>query len=161
MSRIPETRTTGPTADVNAAGVAATWRHATGALALDRPRILGIGNGAPDSFRHGGRFVTVDEARRHVDRLIAEGADVIDIGGESTRPQGARAVDAEEEQRRVVPVIEAVRRDHPAMPISVDTIKAAVAYPSLEAGPSIVNDVSPFRLDQALARNLRTSQAGG
>ena len=70
---------------------ASVWRHATGALALDRPRILGIVNVTPDSFSDGGRLLTLDEARRHVERLIAEGADAVDIGGESTRPQGARA----------------------------------------------------------------------
>jgi dihydropteroate synthase len=136
------------------------WRHATGALALDRPRILGIVNVTPDSFSDGGRILTLDDARRHVERLIAEGADAVDIGGESTRPQGARAVDAEEEQRRVVPLVEAVCRDHPAVPISVDTTKAAVAYASLEAGASIVNDVSGFRLDDAMARICGAAGAG-
>jgi dihydropteroate synthase len=136
------------------------WRHATGALALDRPRILGIVNVTPDSFSDGGRLATLDDARRQVDRLIAEGADVIDIGGESTRPQGARAVDAEEERRRVVPVIEVVSRDHPSIPISVDTTKAAVAYASLESGASIVNDVSAFRLDEAMSRVCVAAGAG-
>jgi len=136
------------------------WRHATGALALDRPRILGIVNVTPDSFSDGGRILTLDDARHHVERLIAEGADAVDIGGESTRPQGARAVDAEEEQRRVVPLVQAVRRDHPAVPISVDTTKAVVAYASLEAGASIVNDVSAFRLDDAMARICGAAGAG-
>ncbi len=139
---------------------APVWRHATGALTLDRPRILGIVNVTPDSFSDGGRLRTLDDARRHVERLMAEGADVIDIGGESTRPQGARTVDAEEERRRVVPLVQAVRRDHPAVPISVDTTKAAVAYASLEAGASIVNDVSAFRLDDAMAGVCRAAGAG-
>jgi dihydropteroate synthase len=139
---------------------AAAWRHATGALALDRPRILGIVNVTPDSFSDGGSVVTLDDARRRVDRLIAEGADVIDVGGESTRPQGAQVVDAEEERRRVVPVIQAVRREHPSMPISVDTTKAAVAHASLEAGASIVNDVSAFRLDEAMPRVCAAAGAG-
>jgi dihydropteroate synthase len=136
------------------------WRHATGVLALDRPRILGIVNVTPDSFSDGGRLATVDDARRHVDRLIAEGADVVDIGGESTRPQGAREVDADEERRRVLPVVQAVRLDHPGVPISVDTTKAAVASASLEAGASIVNDVSAFRLDAGMARVCAASGAG-
>ncbi len=140
---------------------APVWRHATGALTLDRPRILGIVNVTPDSFSDGGRLRTLDDARRHVERLMAEGADVIDIGGESTRPQGARTVDAEEELRRVVPLVQAVRRDHPAVPISVDTTKAAVAHASLEAGASIVNDVSAFRLDDAMARRVRGRGRGG
>jgi dihydropteroate synthase len=135
-------------------------RHATGALSLDRPRIRGVVNMTPDSFSDGGRLLTLDDARRHVDRLVAEGADVIDIGGESTRPQGARSVDAEEELRRVVPLVQASRRDHPAVPISVDTTKAAVARASLEAGASIVNDVSAFRLDDAMARVCAAAGAG-
>jgi dihydropteroate synthase len=139
---------------------APAWRHATGELSLDRPRILGVVNMTPDSFSDGGRLLTLDDARRHVDRLVAEGADVIDIGGESTRPQGARSVDAEEELRRVVPLVQAARRDHPAVPISVDTTKAAVARASLEAGASIVNDVSAFRLDDAMAGVCRAAGAG-
>src|SRR5690348_14551102 len=103
------------------------WRHATGLLVLDRPRILGIVNVTPDSFSDGGRFLAPDDARRHAERLIAEGADAIDIGGESTRPQGAIVVEAVEEERRVIPVIEAVRREHPSVPISIDTTKAPVA----------------------------------
>jgi len=149
----------GPAADPNARSTP-VWRHATGELWLDRPRILGIVNVTPDSFSDGGRLATVDDARRHIDRLIAEGADVIDIGGESTRPQGAQPVDPEEEQRRVVPVVQAVRRDHAAIPISVDTTKAAVAYASLEAGASIVNDVSAFRLDGEGAMGRVCAAAG-
>jgi dihydropteroate synthase len=129
-------------------------------LALDRPRIVGIVNVTPDSFSDGGRLPTLDDARRHVERLIAEGADVVDIGGESTRPQGARPVDVEEEQRRVVPLVQAVRREHPAVPISVDTSKSAVAVASLEVGASIVNDVSAFRLDDAMPRVCAAAGAG-
>ncbi len=136
------------------------WRHATGVLALDRPRIVGIVNVTPDSFSDGGRLPTLDDARRRVERLIAEGADVVDIGGESTRPQGARPVDVEEEQRRVVPLVQAVRREHPAVPISVDTSKSAVAVASLEVGASIVNDVSAFRLDDAMPRVCAAAGAG-
>jgi dihydropteroate synthase len=154
--RTPDPRTT----TRESRGTAPTWRHATGGLTLDRPRILGIVNVTPDSFSDGGRLATPDDARRHVDRLIAEGADVIDVGGESTRPQGARTVDAEEERRRVVPVVAAVRRDHPETPISVDTTKAAVAYAALDAGASIVNDVSGFRLDESMASVCAASGAG-
>src|SRR5438552_6887461 len=113
------------------------WHHATGALALDRPRIVGIVNVTPDSFSDGGRLRTVDDVRRHVERLIGEGADVIDVGGESTRPQGATAVDPEEELRRVIPAIGAIVADFPQIPISVDTVKARVAAHALAAGASI------------------------
>jgi dihydropteroate synthase len=136
------------------------WRHATGVLVLDRPRILGIVNVTPDSFSDGGRFLSQDDARRHADRLIAEGADGIDIGGESTRPQGATVVEAAEEQRRVIPVIEAVRREHPSVPISIDTTMASVAQAALEAGASIVNDVSAFRLDAHMAAVCASAGAG-
>lgn len=130
--------------------VATLWRHATGTLPLDRPRILGIVNVTPDSFSDGGRLRSVDDARRHVDRLIGEGADIIDVGGESTRPQGAIPVDADEELRRVIPVITAILYDHPAVPVSIDTVKARVAHEALVAGASIVNDVSALRLDAEL-----------
>jgi dihydropteroate synthase len=126
------------------------WRHATGILALDKPRILGVVNVTPDSFSDGGRLASIDDARRLIDTLIADGADVIDIGGESTRPQGATPVTAADELRRVIPVIEASVRDHPETPVSVDTVKAVVAERSLDAGASIINDVSGFRLDAAM-----------
>lgn len=136
------------------------WRHATGTLSLDRPRIVGIVNVTPDSFSDGGMLRTVDDARRHVDRLVHEGADVVDIGGESTRPQGATPVSSDEELRRVIPVVEAVRRDHPSLPISVDTVKADVARAAMAAGASIVNDVSAFRLDAAMADVCGATLAG-
>jgi dihydropteroate synthase len=123
------------------------WRHASGVLDLGAPRVVGIVNVTPDSFSDGGRLATIDDVRRHADRLIAEGADAIDVGGESTRPQGAAEVPVDEELRRVIPAIEAVRRAHPAVPISVDTVKARVAGEAVAAGASIVNDVSAFRLD--------------
>lgn len=126
------------------------WSHATGSLSLDKPRILGIVNVTPDSFSDGGRLWRLDDARRHVEQLVREGADVIDIGGESTRPQGALPVAADEELRRVMPVIEAARRDVPEIPLSIDTVKARVAAEALDAGVSIVNDVSGFRLDEAM-----------
>ena len=136
------------------------WRHATGILALDRPRILGIVNVTPDSFSDGGRLTSVDDARRIVDAMIADGADVIDIGGESTRPQGATPVSVDEELRRVMPVLEASRRDHPDIPISVDTVKSTVAASALRAGASIINDVSGFRLDGRMAGVCRAGGAG-
>src|SRR5690242_12693765 len=136
------------------------WRHATGVLALDRPRILGIVNVTPDSFSDGGRFTTTDDARRQIDAMVADGADVIDIGGESTRPQGAKPVDVDEELRRVMPVIEASLRDHPAVPVSVDTMKSGVAARALRIGASIVNDVSAFRLDREMADVCARGGAG-
>jgi dihydropteroate synthase len=159
MSERPERTTVVATPD-GSTDRRVVWRHATGVLSLDRPRIMGIVNVTPDSFSDGGRLITVDHARRHVDRLIAEGADVIDIGGESTRPQGARVVDTDEELRRVLPVVAAVGRDHPAIPISIDSTKSVVAAASLESGASIVNDVSAFRFDPRMAGTCAASGAG-
>lgn len=102
---------------------------------------MGIVNVTPDSFSDGGRCFDVGAAVARGAALVAEGADWLDVGGESTRP-GAAAVPVEEELRRVVPVIEGLRRQLPAAPISVDTRRARVAAAALEAGASMVNDVS-------------------
>ena len=123
------------------------WHVRGRALPLDRPRILGIVNVTPDSFSDGGSFFSADAAVAHAETLLVEGADVLDVGGESTRPQGATPVDAVEERRRVVPVVAELRRRHPDAFISVDTVKAEVAEAVLDAGADIINDVSGFRLD--------------
>ncbi len=136
------------------------WRLRTRSLSLDVPRIVGIVNVTPDSFSDGGLFRTLDDTRHLVDRLIVAGADVIDVGGESTRPQGAVDIDVEEELRRVVPAIAAIAADHPDMPISVDTVKARVAREAVDAGASIVNDVSGFRLDPEMASVCAANGAG-
>jgi dihydropteroate synthase len=135
------------------------WQIRSGRLTLDRPRIVGILNVTPDSFSDGGRLRTVDDARRHAARLVDEGADVLDVGGESTRP-GADGVDADEERRRVLPAIEAIVAECPDVPISVDTVKASVASEALSAGASIVNDVSAWRLDPQMAGVCARSGAG-
>src|SRR3954471_10776837 len=104
----------------------AAWRHATGVLVLDRPRVLGIVNVTPDSFSDGGRLRSLDDARRHIDTLVHEGADVIDIGAESTRP-GATPVAIDEEMRRLVPIVVAAVESHPGVPVSIDTVKSNIA----------------------------------
>jgi dihydropteroate synthase len=111
-------------------------------------RLMGIVNVTPDSFSDGGLFLDPDRAADHARRLAAEGADLLDIGGESTRP-GARAVSAEEELARVGPVIERLR--DVGVPVSIDTSKAAVAEAALDLGAQIVNDVSALRSDPDLA----------
>jgi dihydropteroate synthase len=116
---------------------------------------MGIVNVTPDSFSDGGRFLVADAAIAHGRELLGEGADIVDMGGESTRP-GADPVSAEEETRRVVPVIEALAED--GARISIDTTKAEVAQAALAAGASIVNDVSALRFDRELAGV--TAQAG-
>jgi dihydropteroate synthase len=126
------------------------WRIRGGTIPLDRPVVFGIVNVTPDSFSDGGNFFSVDAAVARAGALIADGADVIDIGGESTRP-GATAVGAADEIRRIGPVVRAVRAAHPATPLSIDTVKADVADVAIAAGAAIVNDVSGFRLDAGMA----------
>ena len=109
---------------------------------------MGIVNVTPDSFSDGGRFFEHGDAIAHGRKLAEDGADLVDVGGESTRP-GAEPVGAEEERRRVIPVVEALAAE--GIVVSVDTTKAAVARPALEAGAAVVNDVSAFRFDPELA----------
>ena len=118
-------------------------------LALDRPRVMGIVNVTPDSFSDGGAHDSVDAAVAHGVRLAEEGAEILDIGGESTRP-GADEVSVEEELRRVVPVIERLARET-ALPISVDTTKPEVMRAAVAAGAGMVNDVCALRNEGALA----------
>jgi dihydropteroate synthase len=113
-----------------------------------RTLIMGIVNVTPDSFSDGGRFLDRDKALEQARQLVAEGADFIDIGGESTRPF-SDPVDAEQETRRVLPVIEALRR-RMLTPISIDTTKAVVARRALAAGADIINDVSAMRNDREM-----------
>jgi dihydropteroate synthase len=119
------------------------------------PLVMGVVNVTPDSFSDGGLYLDADAAVAHAEQLVDEGAGVLDVGGESTRP-GAAPVSLDEELRRVVPVIE---RLAPAT-ISVDTRKAAVAEAALEAGAAIVNDVSAFRHDPAMAGVVADAGAG-
>ena len=117
-------------------------------LRLDRPRVLGIVNVTPDSFSDGGEHATVDAAISHGLRLAEEGADALDIGGESTRP-GAAEVAPEEELRRVLPVIERLARET-SLPISIDTSKPEVMRAAVAAGAGMINDVYGLRRDGAL-----------
>jgi dihydropteroate synthase len=148
-----------------------------------RTLIMGIVNVTPDSFSDGGQFLDRDKAVEHAERLLHEGADILDIGGESTRP-GARvevaatnlpekhaesnspaasvkiAVKAEEELRRVIPVIAEVKKKHPNAIVSVDTYKASVARAATAAGAEIVNDVSGFRWDAQMAKTIAELKCG-
>ena len=141
------------------AAVPLAWRTARRAVRLDRPVIAGILNVTPDSFWDGGRHVGVAAAVRHAADMVAAGADMLDIGGESTRP-GAATVAADEEIARVIPVVRAVQREWPQLPLSVDTVKAAVARAALDAGADIINDVSGLRLDPSLAGEIARTGAG-
>lgn len=111
--------------------------------------IMGILNVTPDSFSDGGKWNHMDEALKHTEAMIADGADIIDIGGESTRP-GHTPVSADEEAQRVLPVIEAVKK-HFDIPVSVDTFKSSVAESSIQAGADLVNDIWGLKYDPNMA----------
>lgn len=116
-------------------------------LSLDRPLIMGIVNATPDSFSDGGRFYSQSAGIEHACRLLDEGADILDIGGESSRP-GAQAVSVDEELRRVMPIMEALRgRD---VPLSVDTCKTEVMRAALAAGAAMINDINALQGEGAL-----------
>jgi dihydropteroate synthase len=117
------------------------------------PLIMGILNVTPDSFSDGGQFIQPDQALQHVRQMIADGADIIDIGGESTRP-GANAVAAEEELERVVPIIKAIRAESD-IPISIDTSKPEVMTAAVRAGANMINDVRALQEDGALQAAAR------
>ena len=117
------------------------WEQVCGA----RPAVMGVVNVTPDSFSDGGRFLEPDDAVAHGVELVTQGADVLDVGGESTRP-GAAPVAGDEEIRRVVPVVERLAAAT-NVPVSIDTTKSAVARAALEAGATVVNDVSAGRFD--------------
>lgn len=114
-----------------------------------RTCIMGILNVTPDSFSDGGSFFTIDAAVAHGEKLVEDGADIIDVGGESTRPF-SDAVSVEEEARRVVPVIKKLSK-RISIPISIDTTKATVAKQAIEAGASIINDIGALRSDNNMA----------
>ena len=123
-------------------------RCGTSTLDLSTPVVMGVLNVTPDSFSDGGRFTDINAAVAHAVRMIEEGAALIDIGGESTRP-GAQAVDADEEIRRVVPVIEALAARADVL-ISIDTSKPAVMTAAVGAGAGLINDVRALREPGAL-----------
>lgn len=123
---------------------------------LSRTHIMGILNITPDSFSDGGLYLDTEKAVEHALRLADDGADIIDIGGESTRPYSQR-VPLEEELKRVIPVIEGIRR-YSDIPISIDTYKAEVAKRAIDAGASIVNDITALRGDPLMAEVVRDRQ---
>ncbi len=115
----------------------------------DRPLIMGILNVTPDSFSENGRFFDSRKAIDHAIYMAESGADIIDIGGESSRP-GSDGISAREELKRVIPIIEKVA-DQVEIPISIDTVKSDVARRALDAGASIINDISALRVDKKMA----------
>ncbi|HUA92941.1 MAG TPA: dihydropteroate synthase [Terracidiphilus sp.] len=144
----------------------AIWRLRTRTLELGpRTLIMGVVNVTPDSFSDGGSFLDSDRAIAHGLRLLDEGADLLDLGAESTRPGSraggdAPAVNAAEEQARLLPVLEGILRARPDAILSVDTYKAETAQTALAAGAEIVNDVSAFLWDPAMAATCAEFRAG-
>jgi dihydropteroate synthase len=158
------------------------WNLGSRSLELGkRTLIMGVLNVTPDSFSDGGQFLDPEKALEHAERLLAEGADIIDVGGESTRP-GARVetgappqsesakglaaktkappVTAEDELKRVIPVIAQLKKRHPKAVVSVDTYKASVARTAVGAGAEIVNDVSGLRWDPLMAKTVAELKCG-
>lgn len=142
----------------NLGGPAVEWRGRQCSIPLDRPRIMGILNMTPDSFYGASRSPGPESALERARRIAADGADLIDVGGESTRP-GAPAVSEDEECSRVVPVIEALRQEFD-LPLSVDTTKSGVAAAALAAGANYVNDISGLQFDPGMAEVVAEYSAG-
>lgn len=125
----------------------------------ERTLLMGILNVTPDSFSDGGEFFTADRAQARAGEMVKQGADILDVGGESTRPGGDRAVSLDEELRRVIPVIERLAKNL-AVPISVDTTKSEVARRAIDAGAEIINDISGLRFDRQVADVAAEARAG-
>jgi dihydropteroate synthase len=141
----------------------AVFQWSLGARTLElgkRTLIMGIVNVTPDSFSDGGLYLDSEKATTHALQLLDEGADIIDVGGESTRPGAKVAVSAEEELRRVLPVITALKQQRPDAVISIDTYKASMARAAVAAGAEIVNDVSGLRWDPLMAKTIADIKCG-
>jgi dihydropteroate synthase len=150
------------------------WNIGSRVLALGkRTLVMGVVNVTPDSFSDGGQFLDREKAVEHALRLLDEGADIIDVGGESTRPgakvssgegskkaEAARAVPEKEELERVIPVITQLKEKRPKAVVSIDTYKANVARAAVAAGAEIVNDVSAFRWDTKMAKTVAELKCG-
>jgi dihydropteroate synthase len=135
------------------------WKLARRSLPFgERTLVMGVLNVTPDSFSDGGKFFSLDRAVTHAEQMIAEGADIIDVGGESTRP-GSAFVTEEEELQRVIPLIERLAAKSP-VPISIDTTKSSVARAAIAAGAEIVNDISGLRFDPSIADEAAKAKAG-
>src|SRR5271156_7027353 len=137
------------------------WNVGSRVLELGRRTlIMGIVNVTPDSFSDGGLYIDAEKAVVRAEQLLDEGATIIDIGGESTRPGATEPVSEEEERRRVLPVIRDLKRRRPNAVVSVDTYKASVARAAVELGAEVVNDVSGFRWDPKMPKTLAELKVG-
>ena len=137
------------------------WNIGSRVLELGRRTlIMGVVNVTPDSFSDGGLYIDAEKAVVHAERLLDDGATIIDVGGESTRPGVSEPISEEEERKRVLPVIRDLKRRRPAAVVSVDTYKASVARAAVELGAEVVNDVSGFRWDPKMAKTLAELKVG-
>ncbi|HMD15603.1 MAG TPA: dihydropteroate synthase [Terriglobales bacterium] len=137
------------------------WNVGTRSLELGRRTlIMGVLNVTPDSFSDGGLYIDAEKAVVRAEQLLDEGATIIDVGGESTRPGATEPVSEEEERRRVLPVIRDLKRRRPNAVVSVDTYKASVARAAVELGAEVVNDVSGFRWDPKMPKTLAELKVG-
>jgi len=137
------------------------WKVGSRVLELGRRTlIMGVVNVTPDSFSDGGLYIDAEKAVVRAEQLLDEGATIIDVGGESTRPGASGSVSEEEERRRVLPVIRDLKRRRPDAVVSVDTYKASVARAAVELGAEVVNDVSGFRWDPKMAKTLAELKVG-
>jgi dihydropteroate synthase len=136
------------------------WRVRSRKIPIGKPLVFGILNVTPDSFSDGGKFDALESAIGQAQRMVDEGADGIDVGGESTRPQGAEPITTGEELRRVIPVLSAIRPSFPDLLLSIDTTKSEVARAALDAGVDAINDVSGFRIDPHIGEIAASEGAG-
>jgi dihydropteroate synthase len=134
------------------------WQTSKRKLSLDKTLIMGIINATPDSFFDGGKYLAIDNALRQAEKLISEGANILDIGGESSRPK-SQIVSAEDEISRVAPLIQEIEKRFD-IPISIDTWKSSVAKAAIEVGAEIINDISGLRFDENVARVANESKCG-
>lgn len=134
------------------------WKTSRREIVIDRPLVMGILNVTPDSFSDGGRFADVDAALRRAEEMVNEGVDIIDIGGESTRP-GSDQVDPRLEGERTLPVVSAIAKRFD-VPVSIDTTKHLVAKVNVDNGAEIINDISGLRWDARIADVAARSNAG-
>lgn len=134
------------------------WQTSRRKISLKKTLIMAILNITPDSFSDGGKFFSIDDALFQAEKLISEGADILDIGGESTRPNSAR-ISVDEEIERVCPIIDVISKRFD-VPISIDTSKSEVAEKSVEVGAEIINDVSGLRFDEKIGKIAAKNNCG-
>jgi dihydropteroate synthase len=134
------------------------WQTSRRTISYEKTLVMGILNVTPDSFSDGGKFNTIDSALRQAEQMISEGADLLDVGGESTRPNSARVAETEE-IRRVVPIIGELSKRFD-VPISIDTSKSGVARAAVDAGAEVINDISGLRFDEQIGAVAARAKTG-